>query len=152
MARYHTIFAGPVEKTQPMTLERPMGAALLPGTIVRVNATGQFVAATTQGLRGAYFILSENTLAQQSTDDTVAQNATGIGYYPDQNCFFHVLVEGGSVCVAEVTLLTSKGDGVAEVGASDDEVLFVAAETYTVPGADTTSQLVLVRPYFDAVP
>ncbi len=151
MARYNTIFAGPVEKTQPMTLERPMDAALAPGSLVEINGDNEFMAHNSQGVRGSFFILANNTLEQQSPDDTVAAGVTGIGYYPDQNCFFHVLVEGGTACVAETTLLTSKGDGVAEIAASGDEVLFVAAETYTVAGAASTNQLVLVRPYVGRV-
>ena len=151
MARYNTVFAGPIENTQPASIERPLNAAIAPGTLVTINASGNFIPHASQGVRGSFFILSENTLEQQyDIEQTVAAGVSGIGYYPDQQCFFHALVEQSAACVAEVTLLTSNGSGVLEVAASDDEVLFVAAETHTVRSSGGAEH-VLVRPYVGTV-
>ena len=150
MARYGTIFAGPVEKTQPASIERETDAALAPGTLVTIDGDQEFIAHANQGVRGSFFILSENTLEQQDTDTDVAAGVSGIGYYPDQDCFFYVLTEQSTACVAEVTQLTSNGSGVLEVAGAGDAVLFIAAETYTVSGSE--NELVLVRPYIGGIP
>ena len=149
MARYGTIFAGPVQKTMPASVERPADVATAPGTLVTINSTDEFVAHATQGVRGSFFILSESTIIQDDTDTNIAANQTGIGFYPALDCFFHVLVETGSDLTAEVSLLTSNGSGVLEVATSGDEVLFVAAETYN--NNTGSNQLVLVRPYQGSV-
>lgn len=149
MARKGTIFAGSVNKTMPQSTERDVDAATAPGTIVTINNDNEFIPHATQGGRGSFFILSENTLTQDDTDTNIPANQTGIGYYPDQNCFYHVLVETGTNMTAEVTLLTSNGSGVLEVAASGDEVLFVATETYN--NNTGSNQLVEVRPYIGSV-
>lgn len=149
MARYGTIFAGPVQKTMPHTLERPVDVATAPGSLVTINASDEFVVHGSQGVRGSFFILSESTIIQDDTDTNVAADQTGIGFYPQLDCFYHVLVETGSNLTAEVSLLTSNGSGVLEVAASGDEVLFVAAETYN--NNTGSNQLVLVRPYQGSV-
>lgn len=149
MARYGTVFAGPVQKTMPQSIERDVDVATAPGTLVTINSSDEFIAHASQGVRGSFFILSENTLTQDDTDTNIPANQTGIGYYPEMGCFFHALVETGTNMTAEVTLLTSNGSGVLEVAASGDEVLFVAAETYN--NNTGSNQLVLVRPYQGSV-
>ena len=145
MARYGTVFAGAVQKTMPASIERAVDAATAPGTIVTINATDEFIPHASQGLRGSFFILSENTITQDDTDTNIPANQTGIGYYPALDCFYHVLVETGTNMTAEVTQLTSNGAGVLEVAAVGDEILFIAAETYN--NTTGSNQLVLVRPY-----
>lgn len=149
MARYGTIFAGPVQKTMPQTLERTVDVATAPGSLVTINATDEFVVHGTQGVRGSFFILSESTITQDDTDTNIPVDNTGIGFYPEMGCFFHVLVETATDMTAEVTLLTSNGSGVLEVATTGDEVLFVAAETYN--NTTGSNQLVLVRPYQGSV-
>lgn len=149
MARYNTIFAGAIEKTQPQSVEFDVDVDTAPGTICTLNNDQEFVAHATQGVRGSFFILGEQQTTQSSPDDTITANQLATGYYPDQNCFFYVLVENNAALVNEVTLLTSNGSGVLEVAASGDEVLFVAAETYT--NSSGSNQLATVRPYVGSV-
>ena len=145
MARYNTIFAGPVNKTMPHTLEREMDANTAPGTLVTINTDDEFIPHAVQGARGSFFILSENTLEQQNADDNVLAARTGIGFYPQLDCYYHVLVETATNMTAEVTQLTSNGSGVLETALAGDEILFIAAETYN--NNTGSNQLVLVRPY-----
>ena len=149
MARYGTVFAGPVINTQPPSVERPVDVATAPGTIVTINGTNEFIAHAAQGIRGSFFILREGLLTQSDSDTDIPADETGIGMYPLDDQFFHVLVETATDMTAEVTLLTSNGSGVLEIAASGDEVLFVAAETFNnTSGSD---QLTLVRPYKGSV-
>lgn len=150
MARYNKIFAGPVGMVAPASVERVLNADTAPGTIVTINGSDEFIPHAAQGIRGSLFILSENTLqAQSNLDADIPAGRTGIGFYPDEACFFHALVETGVNMVAETTLLTTNGTGQLEVAAAGDEVIAVAAETYNNnTGSD---QLVLVRPYKGSV-
>lgn len=149
MARYGTIFAGPVEKTMPYSRNTDVDVDLAPGTIVTLNGDQEFVAHATQGVRGAFYILAENYLTQDDTDTDIPANQTGIGYLPDESCFFHVLVETGTSVVRGVTQLTSNGSGALEIAASGDDVMFIADETYN--NTTGSNQLVLVRPYKGSV-
>lgn len=149
MARYGTIFAGAIEKTQPQSIDRAVDVATAPGTIVTLNTDEEFIAHASQGVRGSFFILSEGTLTQDDTDTDIPANGSAVGYYPDQGCFYYVLVETGTNVTNEVTQLTSNGSGALEVATSGDEVLFIAAETYN--NTSGNNELVAVRPYIGSV-
>lgn len=150
MARYQTIFAGPVENTMPASEERTLAAALTPGSLVEINTANEFIVHAMQGVRNSFYILSENKLEQEDVETDIPAGVTGVAYYPDQQCFFYVRVEGGSNLIRGSTLLTSDGLGALEIAGQGDAVLFVAEETYNVPSG--TPQLVAVRPYVGGIP
>lgn len=149
MARHGTIFAGPIEKTQPQSEDFDVDVATTPGTICTLNTDQELVAHATQGGRGSFFIVGEQTTTQSDVETDIPANETATAFYPQQDCFYHVLVETGTNMTREVTQLTSNGSGVLEVAASGDEVLFIASETYN--NTSGSNQLVLVRPYIGSV-
>lgn len=148
MGRYNVIYRGPAEMNMPHTEEAAMNAATAPGTLV-IKSSGKFAPHATQGTRPAFFILDKGNLTQSSVDDNIAANDTGVGFLPYDTGRFAVLVETGTNCVKDVTLLTNNTSGVLEVATSGDEVLFVADETYN--NTTGSNQLVSVRPYKGSV-
>lgn len=149
MARYGTIFAGPVMKTMPPSVNLDVNAATAPGTIVTVDGDGEFIPHATQGVRSSFYILAENYLEQADTDTNVPANQTGVGYYPLEDKIFYVLMETGTSIVKDVTLMTSNGSGALEIAASGDDVFFIADETFN--NTTGSNQLVAVRPFKGSV-
>lgn len=151
MARYNKIFAGPVRDPLPQVKELPAAAAIVPGSVIIDDGTGEFDVHDTAGARGAHYVAQDNYLVMKGTDDAYTIGDVCIGLIPNDGEHYRVLLATAND-VTEGDPLSSLGDGTVGIAGatSGDEVLFFAAETYNNnTGSD---QLITVRKGAGAMP
>lgn len=141
MARYNKIYAGPAEQVKPQVVERPAGAALLPG-LIAVIAAGKFQAAAAAAT-GRLYVVQDNYLTLKGVDDAYAVDETCIGIELMDDQLLNVRVPTATN-VAIDAALTVGANGKVALAAAGDRVIGYAAEAYNnTTGAD---QLIHMRP------
>ena len=134
----HVIFLGPNEKVSPQILEAPAeNAGLLPGMLIGLNASGNFIPNATADAKAAPIIAQENYLEQKTTDDAYTDGDTVYGIQVRDGEYVNVLVNAGNNITAMNTPLTSNGDGTFKIGnANLSDAIFLSAEIINVTGSD----------------
>lgn len=142
MARYNTIFAGPVNNPTPQTIEALASVALTPGSIVTYDATNGFelgAADTT----GKVWIVQDNYLTGRGVETDWASGARAIALDMVPGQLFNARVADGED-LTEGDALTPGASGVLVKAATSDMVVATAAETYN--NNTGSVQLVTVKP------
>lgn len=134
----HVIFLGPNEKTSPQILEaNAENAGLLPGMLVSLNASGNFIPHATADVRTTPIVVQENYLEQRTTDDAYTDGDTVYGIQVRDGEYVNILVNAGNNITAMNTPLTSNGDGTFKLGnANLSDAIFLSAEIINVTGSD----------------
>lgn len=143
------IFAGPTTQNVPQVKEKLAGAAFLPGAIVTLDASDEFIPHGVAGGRGRYYVAQENYLVMKNVDDTYSTGDLAIGMIPLDEQFFYVRV-GASQTITEDDALSSNGSGNLIAAVTGDEILFYAEEAVTTGVGETA--LVLARVNSGVVP
>lgn len=141
--RYHTIIAGPARKNDPQVIEALMAAAILPGSLVQLDATGKIAVHSTAGGPGVALVLQHNYIGGGDIRDAVPSGDTGAAIMCEDSVDYYMRVKAGEVLL-ENEGLVSAGDGTLAKSSTPatDKVLFFSREKITV-GAE--AQLVKVR-------
>ena len=144
------IFAGPTTQNVPQVKEKLAGAAFLPGAIITLDATDEFIPHGTAGGRGRYYVAQENYLVMKGVDDTYSTGDLAIGMIPLDEQFFYVRV-AASQTITEDEALASNGLGLlVSAATAGNEILFYAEEAVTTGAGETA--LVLARVATGVVP
>lgn len=143
MPRYTKILLGPTRKNDPQVWEAPADASTLPGTMVVVNAGGEFVAAgvaPTDLVR----IVQENYLALRGVDVAYGVGDRMIGIEMQPDVLYAGRVAAGQNIARIGAPLTTNAAGHLIVAGAGVRVVAYADEVYN---NDTgTTQLVSIRP------
>lgn len=128
---------------QSITRTALTGAALLPGTICKLNASGAFVVHATAGKKQDFiYVMNVDTLQGKKITETVASGDTGLGEFAETGREVAALVVASAVLKID-TPLTSDGAGKLKIATlGTDEVIAYSQEVFTV-GA--SADLVRVR-------
>lgn len=137
----NVIRVGSATKNDPIKVEKPADAALLPGNIIIANATNEFLKHATDGAAGMVFVADLNMHDGVAT--AYAAGDTVQAYQPCSGETYRVRAKTGAALVKDITPLTSDGAGRARVAVvGTDAIICYAAETVT---ASANDQLVLVK-------
>jgi hypothetical protein len=141
--RFHTVIAGPARKNDPQVIEAICKVDILPGSLVELDATGQFVYHPTAGGAGVALTMQHNYIGGGDIRDAVPAGDTGAAIMCEDDVDYHMRVKAGEVLL-ENEGLVSAGDGTLKKSATPDTdvVLYYSREKITV-GAEV--QLVKVR-------
>lgn len=136
----NVIFCAPAQMLgQPLRKESPVAAALLPGTVVRLDANGKFAA----GPGDVSYVLDKDHLGQGFIDTAYEADDRATAFYCGPGLILNVLADGEQEIVEDAPLfagadgtlaVTDPADGTAAIG--------YAAETITT---GTGSELVAVK-------
>lgn len=141
MARYNTIYAGPVSDPTPHAMEALASVALTPGSIVTFDATDGFeiAGATTTG---KVWLVQDNYLTGRGIDSAwpADSRAVALDLVPGQ--LFNALVATGQNLV-QGDALTPGANGALVKAAASDMVIATANETFN--NNTGSVQLVTVR-------
>lgn len=66
--RFHTVIAGPARKNDPQVIEALCKVAILPGSLVELDATGQFIYHATAGGSGVALAMQHNYIGGDIRD------------------------------------------------------------------------------------
>lgn len=140
MARYNTIYAGPVSENLPQVRELPADVAILPGCAV-VATAGEFALGTATTV-GKIFVAQDNYIIMKGVDDAYAVGERVLGLEMLDEQLLNVRVPTG-VNVAFGAALTVGASGKWVLHAGTRPIYAYAEEAYNnTSGAD---QLVRVR-------
>jgi hypothetical protein len=137
MTTANVVFSGPATKRDPITRSKLIasGQTILPGHLVVLNGSGEFVANTTQGVVEGVMIADMNVIEQKSVTEALTAGDMAKAFVPEVGCTYN-LVLAASQTIAEGDGLTPDATaGQVEAAASGDEVMFVAEEAVTTTGA-----------------
>lgn len=141
MARHNKIYAGPFTEATPQVREALASVAILPGSLISLNAQGQFVLAMAGGAAKVY-VAQDNYLTMKGVDTAYAVGETTIGMELLDEQFFNLRFPTG-VNIAQDAAITVGTNGKAALAAAGNVVIGYAEEAYNnTSGAD---QLVRVR-------
>lgn len=129
----HVIFCAPAQMLdQPIRKESPVAAALLPGTVVSLDADGRFAA----GAGSVSYVLDRDHLGQGFIDDAYEVDDVATAFYPQSALVLNVRTAAG-LDVTEDAPLYIGADGVLELAGTDETrtVFGFAAETITTGDA-----------------
>ncbi|HDC4545106.1 hypothetical protein UXP85_25660 [Enterobacter cloacae] len=141
--RFHTVIAGPARKNDPQVIEAICKVAILPGSLVELDASGQSIYHATAGGPGVALAMQHNYIGGGDIRDAVPAGDTGAAIMCEDDVDYHMRVKAGEVLL-ENEGLVSAGDGTLAKSTTPatDQVLFYSREKITV-GAE--AQLVKVR-------
>lgn len=139
MTTANVVFSGPASNTAPIRREAKATAASLPGTLVELDASGDFQAHSIAGGGGDLYILDMDTIRQKSVTEAVTVGDDVRAFVPEVGCTYNVILADGETIV-KGDMLASGGDGTVveatATGATPDVVLFVAEEALSPSGAN----------------
>lgn len=141
MTNANVVFSGPAEKIRPIAREAKVasGQTILPGHLVVLNGSGEWVAVTTQGGVAGICIADMNTAEQKSVSDALTAGDTAKAFVPEVGCTYNVVLASGQTVQVGTPLTSSATAGEVEAatttGATPDQVLFVAEEAVTTTGS-----------------
>ena len=75
--RFHTVIAGPARKNDPQVIEALCKVAILPGSLVELDATGQWIYHATAGGTGVPLTMQHNYIGGGDIRDAVPAGDTG---------------------------------------------------------------------------
>lgn len=143
MTTANVVFSGPASRTDPIRREAAATAASLPGTLVELDASGDFQAHSLAGAGGDLYILDMDTIRQKSVTEAVTVGDDVRAFVPEVGCTYNVIL-AASQTIVKGDMLTSNGDGnvkeATDTGATPDAVLFVAEEAATT-GVGATARI-----------
>lgn len=141
--RFHTVIAGPARKNDPQVIEAICKVAIQPGSLVELDATGQWIYHSTAGGAGVSLVMQHNYIGGGDIREAVPAGDTGAAIMCEDDVDYHMRVKAGEVLL-ENEGLVSAGDGTLQKSATPatDIVLYYSREKITV-GAE--AQLVKVR-------
>ena len=140
MARYNTIYAGPVSENLPQVRELPADVAILPGCAV-VATAGEFALGTATTV-GKIFVAQDNYIIMKGVDDAYAVGERVLGLEMLDEQLLNVRVPTG-VNVPFGAALTVGASGKWALQTGTRPIYAYAEEAYNnTSGAD---QLVRVR-------
>lgn len=143
------IFAGPADgaNQKPLTVEGvALGAAILPGTILKQTATGldvNDVAATVFGQ--LLLVADKDQMRSKSVDDAWTQNENMVAIQPRSGEIINALVASGQNITVPGTALTRNGAGLLVAAATDGTNEIVAYADELTGGALAANTLVRVK-------
>lgn len=142
--RYHTIIAGPARKNDPQVQEALCKVAILPGSLVALDSTGQWIYHPTVGGSGVALVMQHNYIGGDDVRIAVPAGDTGAAIMCEDDVDYYMRVKAGEALL-ENEGLVSAGDGTLKKSAAPttDVVLFYSREKYTV--ASDGAELVKVR-------
>lgn len=128
----NVIYRGHVER-EPSTVNLPVGAALLPGTLV-VLAAGALVAAT--AAEQDFHVLGNMRFAGQDVETAYAVDDTGVAYETRRNDVFQCRLAAATYAVGDELTINATGQLVAAAATE-----LVVARFAGTAGAKTAGQL-----------
>jgi len=138
MTTANVVFSGPASNTAPIRREAKATAASLPGTLVELDASGDFQAHSIAGGGGDLYILDMDVIRQKSVTEAVTVGDDVRAFIPEVGRTYNVILADGEAII-KGDMLASGGDGTVveatATGATPDVVLFVAEEALTTSGA-----------------
>lgn len=152
MGRYSKILLGPARKNDPQVAEGEATAAILPGTYVVLNASGQFspaAAATTDKL----YLAQENYLALRNVDTVYKAPVVGppavpgdrvIGLELEDDVIYAARVATGVNLARKGIPLAVGANGFLVLAAAGSRVVAFSDEIYN--NTTGSAQLVQIRP------
>lgn len=152
MARYSKILLGPARKNDPQVREAEAGAAILPGSLIVLDANGRFVLAGATTV-GKVWLAQENYLAQENVDTAYTAYSAGppvvrgsrvMGLELQDDVMYAARVADGVNITAPGTALTPAAGGTLGIAATGDLVVAYSEEAYN--NNTGASQLVHIRP------
>ncbi|MCZ9609100.1 hypothetical protein K9J44_08385 [Enterobacter hormaechei] len=108
--RFHTVIAGPARKNDPQVIEAICKVAILPGSLVELDASGQFIYHATAGGPGVALAMQHNYIGGGDIRDAVPAGDTGAAIMCEDDVDYHMRVKAGEVLL-ENEGLVSAGDG-----------------------------------------
>jgi hypothetical protein len=141
MARYNTIYAGPVSNPTPHAMEALTSVALTPGSLVTFDAANGFTPATA-ATTAKVWLVQDNYLTGRGIDTSWAAGSRAVALDMVDGQLFNALVATGND-LTEGDALTPGAGGVLVKAALSDKVVAVANETFN--NNTGSAQLVSVR-------
>jgi hypothetical protein len=140
MTTANVVFSGPARNVDPIKRSAKIasGVTVLPGALVELNGSGEWILHNSQGHGFDVHIADMNVIEQKAVTDALTAGDTAAAFVPEVGCTYN-LVLAASQTIAKGAPLTSNGSGAVEAatvtGATPDEVLFIAEEAVTTTGA-----------------
>lgn len=146
-----TIYVGPADGANHKPLNDEglaVGAAILPGTVLKRVATGfdtSDVAATVFGQ--APLIADMDQQRSKTVDDAWTQNENMVGIQPRSGEFTNVLVAATQDITVRGTALSRNGSGLLKIAVTDgtEEIVAYSDEIVDTTGGPAAGTLVRVR-------
>ena len=148
MARHNRIDLGPASENLPQVEEALASVAIIPGTYVYLDTSGEFAPLTTAlnvaGRQG--YIASENFVQGRDVNDTNPADQSMIAQYGlERKRYAALLLAGQNITVLDTPLTISATAGVLEIGTpGTDRIVAYAREVFNNSGA--TNELIAIRP------
>lgn len=114
----NVIYRGPVER-EPETINLPVASALLPGVVVKKNATGGVTVAA--DATGRLLILGNRRFIGQDITTAYAANETGVQYRVEVDQEYYVRLAAAAYTVGQE--LTVGAGGILKAAAAGDIVV-----------------------------
>lgn len=137
MTTANVVFSGPASKVDPITRDAKIatGETILPGHLVVLNGSGEWVGVTTQGGAAGACIADMNVIEQKSATEALTAGDNAKAFVPEVGCTYN-LVLAASQTIAKGAALTSSAtagqvEAATTTGATPDQVMFVAEEAVT---------------------
>lgn len=141
MARYNTIFAGPVSEPLPQVQERTCAATILPGTAL--VESGSAFAQAGASTNAKVYIAAENFLCLKGVDTVWAIGESIVGYELLDEQLFNARVPTSTNVARGAALTTNSSGKFVLATTTGQRIIAFAEEAYNnTSGAD---QLVRVR-------
>ena len=142
----NTVFSGPADQVKPLYQEAAVatGETILPGHLVLLDSSGDWINHDTAGTGGDYAIADINIFEQKNYDDALTVGQTSGAFVPTPGQTYNlVLAASQTITVGEA--LTSNGDGkmksATTTGATPDVVIAYAREAVTTGVGETTTRI-----------
>jgi hypothetical protein len=143
------IWAGPADgvNTRPQAIEgKAIGAAILPGTVLKQLATGLDTNNIAATVFGQLFVVADlNKMMSKTVDDAWTQNENMVAVQPRSGEFVNVLVASGQNITVPGTALSRNGAGLLKVAATNGTEEIVAYADELTGGALAANTLIRVR-------
>ena len=140
MTTANVVFSGPATVVDPITRSAKIasGVTVLPGALVEINGSGEFILHNSQGHGFDALVADMNVVEGKSATEALTAGDTAKAFVPQPGCTYN-LVLAASQTITKGEALTSNGSGAVEsatvTGATPDQVLFIAEEDVTTTGA-----------------
>lgn len=137
MTTANVVFSGPASKVEPITRDALIaaGQTILPGHIVVLNGSGEWVANTSQGGAAGMCIADMNVIEQKSVTEALTAGGNAKAFVPEVGCAYNLVLASGQNIAVGDRLTTSATPGQVEEAAAGDDEMFIAEEAITTSGS-----------------
>lgn len=141
MTDANVVFSGPADKVMPISREAKIasGQTILPGSLVVLDGSGEWIMNTTQGGAAGFCIADMDVIRQQDVTEALVAGDEAKAFVPEVGCTYNLILADGQTVRPGTALTSSATAGQVEVatttGATVDEVLFICEETITTSGS-----------------